>query len=162
MSKTLDVIQNRYKFEYKPDESLDYEVARDIYHFLFGYLITSYNKYNFDERLKKLSDILKRKETKIREEEFIFYNNKINEFITQTKNIREKFLDEYHNYSFLFYKFKMNYDANQNVPETLDICKNILKDLLNKISKSCINYEKEFLSINDLIVDINNKLINLY
>ena len=147
MSKTLDVIQNRYKFEYKPDESLDYEVARDIYHFHFGYLI---------------SDILKRKETKIREEEFIFYNNKINEFITQTKNIREKFLDEYHNYSFLFYKFKMNYDANQNVPQALDICKNILKDLLNKISKSCINYEKEFLSINDLIVDINNKLINLY
>ncbi len=147
MSKTLDVIQNRYKFEYKPDESLDYEVARDIYHFHFGYLI---------------SNTLKKKETKIREEEFIFYNNKINEIITQTKNIREKFLDEYHNYSFLFYKFKMNYDANQNFPEALDICKNILKDLLNKISKSCINYEKEFLSINDLIVDINNKLINLY
>jgi len=161
IDKSLDKIKNSYKCEYKPDESVNYKDAKDLYRSFFGKLLTSFYKYRFKERLKKLSEFLQTKEIKLDTDEFNLYKFKINEIIKQTENIRNKISDDNYNYLILFHNFKKNYDKNENFPEAINICKNIFKDLLKQIAEICINYEKILLFINERIIDINNKLINL-
>ena len=158
MNKTIDEIINRYKFEYKTNESDDYEAAKDIYHSNFGKVLVSFDKYNFDSRLKELNDYLQTKETKMKANEFKLYQNKINEILEQTKNLEEEIVNENFRYLSLLHNYKKKYDENEDFPEAVNICKNIFKELLNQIFELCIKYEKKFLLINDLIIDINNKL----
>ena len=94
----------------------------------------------------------------MKSKEFELYENKINELKVQVKNLDNLFLDEDLKYINLFFEFKENYDNNKDLPETLKICRNIYKELLNQLYEFSIINEKKFLLINDQIIDIEHNL----
>lgn len=162
INTTIDEIKKKYKFEYNPNGANDYEEAQDIYYSIIGRLGVSFDDYHFYSRLKKLNELLKKKETKMKSKEFEFYENKINELKVRVKNMDKLYHDENLKYSTLFNEFKQSYDINKDLPDALNICRNIFKELLNQIYEFSINNEKKFLLINDQIIEINNNLNFLF
>ena len=158
INTTIDEIKKKYKFEYNPNGDNDFKEANDIHNSLMGRLTLSFDDYHFYSRLRKLSELLKKKETKMKSKEFELYENKINELKVQVKNFDNLFLDEDLKYINLFFEFKENYDNNKDLPETLKICRNIYKELLNQLYEFSIINEKKFLLINDQIIDIEHNL----
>ena len=156
MNKTIDEIINKYK--YIIDISDRDKTANRINDYFYARLITSIDKYCFNERIIKLNEILGKNKNKIDENILQLYIKELKEIEDTIKQILDKQREDY------FFNFKLLYELTKDCEndkdnlEVINIYNKIGKDILDKEAKKYIKIEKLFLTFNDNLIDITNKL----
>lgn len=116
--------------------------------------------YNFKNRIKKIGQIIQEKASKINEEKLKLFDDCQIE-LEKTINNLEKKIDESFNTTYhILSELKENYEINRDKVSVEKLYQDMYKDILDKESKNYINYEKQFVIINDNINNLYKNLIN--
>ena len=153
MNKTIDEIINKYK--YIIDISDRDKTANRINDYFYARLITSIDKYCFNERIIKLNEILGKNKNKIDENILQLYIKELKEIEDTIKQILDKQREDYFFNSKLLYELTKDCENDKDNLEVINIYNKIGKD---KEAKKYIKIEKLFLTFNDNLIDITNKL----
>ena len=156
MNKTIDEIINKYK--YIIDISDRDKTANRINDYFYARLITSIDKYCFNERIIKLNEILGKNKNKIDENILQLYIKELKEIEDTIKQILDKQREDYFFNSKLLYELTKDCENDKDNLEVINIYNKIGKDILDKEAKKYIKIEKLFLTFNDNLIDITNKL----
>ena len=127
---------------------------------LYGNILVTLQDYNFKNRIKKIGQIIQEKASKINEEKLKLFDDCQIE-LEKTINNLEKKIDESFNTTYhILSELKENYEINRDKVSVEKLYQDMYKDILDKESKNYINYEKQFIIINDNINNLYKNLIN--
>ena len=156
LKKTAEEIKNRYKYEI--DISDDWKTGHRIYDLFFGKFGVSIDKYNFKEKIINLIEIIRNNNTKKDKALLKSYEEKLVEIADSINKIMEKIKEEYRSMGTILYNLTNSCKDNIDKLNVLNTYKRICTEILDKEAEKYIKYEKIFLTFNDDIMDINNKL----
>ena len=153
---TLDEIKDTYKYEIDISDNL--KTVNRINDFFIVKFEINFEKYNFEERILKLTETLEKRKNKIDKETLVLYENNLKDIKEITQKTIKELNDEYRHISRKLYSFTVKCEENLDKLGMLDVYNKLGKEMLDKEAEKYIRYEKLFLSFNDIIIDINNKL----
>lgn len=152
-SKTLEYIQQRYKFTINT-----FEEAEKINDSFVGKIMVSLKDYNFMARIEKLRLLILKKEPKLDDEKKNFYIAKLDDLAIKVAESKGEMIGVHFQTECFFFDLRDNYIMNINKPFALDTYIKICKDILDKEANKYINKEKIFIYYNETLNDLYNKL----
>ncbi len=151
----IDEIKKKYKYDFNSGKNIT-RIIMDLY----GNILVTLQDYNFKNRIKKIGQIIQEKASKINEEKLKLFDDCQIE-LEKTINNLEKKIDESFNTTYhILSELKENYEINRDKVSVEKLYQDMYKDILDKESKNYINYEKQFIIINDNINNLYKNLIN--
>ena len=118
----------------------------------------SIDKYNFKEKIINLIEIIRNNNTKKDKALLKSYEEKLVEIADSINKIMKKIQEEYRSMGTILYNLTNSCKDNIDKLNVLNTYKRICTEILDKEAEKYIKYEKIFLTFNDDIMDINNKL----
>ena len=158
MNKTIDEIIELYK--YTIDITDPNKTANRINDFFYVELKASLRKHCFNDKIKKLNEMLDRAKNKIDNNTLQSYIKEVKTIEDTIKQIVDKQHEDYFSNSIILFRLARECEDNTDNSEIMDIYNKIGKDILDKESKKYIKIEKQFVDFNDRLIDIKNKIEN--
>ena len=154
---TIDEIKKKYEYELDP---LNYtDTACVIYCLLHGNFCYEFEKYAFEENIKKIRKGMQDKGDKIDKNTLQSYDELLKEISENSEKIREKVHSYYKENVLILAAITIDYKDNRNKPGAKDIYVKIGRDIIDKGVNLFIKYEKILISYNDHINSIKKKFL---
>ena len=146
MNKSIDQINDRYKYELK------YDADKPIFR-INDSLIAKLNiSFDFKGKLIKL----------LEKDKLILLQEKIDKLEKDIKEIKENIFNDFEYVYFLLLRMEYNYNKNKDISGAECVYNNIFKNILDNQADNCVKYEKKLLLINDNISYLLNSIYLTY
>ncbi len=155
-SKTLENIQNRYKFVLN-----SFEEVRRVNDDFVGEVLVSFEDYHFTTRIQNLRIHIQKIEPKLDKDKKKFYISILDDIESKIAKVNGEMISQHFETDCFFFNLKHNYEVNMDKQFTLDTYIKISKDILESAAIKYINQEKKFINYNDTLNGIFNKLSNI-
>jgi hypothetical protein len=157
-SPTIDDIKKRYKYEIDPLNFINYAYVK--YSCLYGAFFLRFEKYDFEEKIKEIKNIILKKGDKIPKNTLDSYEKILKDITEGCKTVENEVDSSYHKIQPLISRISDEYEKNKDIPGASDIYQKIGKQLIDDGVKTFIKNEKILVSYNDYIINIKNNLTN--
>ena len=153
-TESIDKIRIFYK--YTLDFSNEKNTPDYILYRLFGKISNTIRNFHFGKKISKINEIIQNKKSETNKNILEKYAKEINEIEKTLENYDNNTFEEHFFASCLIenieYKFK-----NKNINDDI-LLKGLITEILDNLVLKYIKYEKLFISLNDNLTDIINKL----
>ena len=124
----------------------------------YGKIKEAIKSYKFDKRIEMIKELIqkgKNEQNKIEYEEF---DEKISEIDKTNAKYNEEIYDNYFFTAEQLNDIEITYEMNKDKSNIHNIYEKLVNGVINKLSETYINYEKQLISLNEKIIDIFNKI----
>ena len=153
-TESIDKIRIFYK--YTLDFSNEKNTPDYILYHLFGKISNTIRNFHFGKKISKINEMIQNKKSETNKNILEKYTKEINEIEKTLENYDNNTFEEHFFASCLIDNIECKF-KNRNINDDI-LLKRIITEILDNLVKKYIKYEKLFISLNDKLTDIINKL----
>lgn len=156
INNSIDEIKNKYKYEIDYT-NIDNTPPFIVYGFR-GEIALSIKKYNFNERISKITKKIQNENNNLNKIDVESYKKIINEIKNNIEIYKEKIYDEGVFALSLVRCIDYDCEKNKDIKNISNTHIKLISAALDNLREKFIYYEKLFIKINEQLIDIFNKL----